>query len=266
MTWSVRGRPADRRAADRGGRAAGAVGRPQPGGGRLDCGDLHGHGGRYIGERDASGAQAGAEDAALNAATAEKAAHIAVERREAETRRCALRWRDGRPRRGRCSIRRDPGPCGRPSPRPERGPGPRSVAPALESSLPHITSKFRGQPLVEARLRRTLGVSSLRLGEPRIAQEQLEAARALNAEFLGPDHADTLGTMIDVANSYAARGRHAEAVKLREQTLALAKAKLGPDHPNTLASMSNLAASYVDLGRYAEALQAQRGNPGLVRA
>ena len=61
--------------------------------------------------------------------------------------------------------------------------------------------------------------------------------------------------MIDVANSYAARGRHAEAVKLREQTLAaLAKAKLGPDHPNTLASMSNLAASYVDLGRYAEAL------------
>ena len=55
--------------------------------------------------------------------------------------------------------------------------------------------------------------------------------------------------MNNLAVSYAALGRHAEALKLHEETLALRKARLGPDHPDTLASMSNLAISYEDLGR-----------------
>ncbi len=43
-------------------------------------------------------------------------------------------------------------------------------------------------------------------------------------------------------------------MKLREQTLALRKAKLGPDHPDTLLSMSNLAESLVALDRPSEAV------------
>ena len=50
--------------------------------------------------------------------------------------------------------------------------------------------------------------------------------------------------MNNLAVSYAAVGRLAEALKLHEETLALRKAKLGPDHPDTLASMNNLANSY----------------------
>ena len=61
--------------------------------------------------------------------------------------------------------------------------------------------------------------------------------------------------MHSLANSYAALGRHAEALKLNEETLALRKAKLGPDHPDTLRSMNNLANSYAALGRHAEALK-----------
>jgi tetratricopeptide (TPR) repeat protein len=61
--------------------------------------------------------------------------------------------------------------------------------------------------------------------------------------------------MSNLANSYYAVGRHAEALQLREQTLALQKPKLGPDHPDTLSSMNNLANSYYALGRYADALQ-----------
>ena len=57
---------------------------------------------------------------------------------------------------------------------------------------------------------------------------------------LGPDHRDTLWSMDDLASSYAALGRHGEALKLREEALARWKAKFGPDHPNTLASMKNL--------------------------
>ena len=53
--------------------------------------------------------------------------------------------------------------------------------------------------------------------------------------------------MNNLAISYSALGRHREALKLREETLALRKTKLGPDHPNTLWSMTTshicLAAS-----------------------
>ena len=40
--------------------------------------------------------------------------------------------------------------------------------------------------------------------------------------MLGPDHPDTLRSMANLANSYTALGRHAEALRLREETLAAA--------------------------------------------
>ena len=64
--------------------------------------------------------------------------------------------------------------------------------------------------------------------------------------------------MNNLAVSYAALGRQAEALNLREETLTLQKAKLGPDHPDTLGSMYNLAISYAALGRHAEALKSTK--------
>jgi tetratricopeptide (TPR) repeat protein len=60
--------------------------------------------------------------------------------------------------------------------------------------------------------------------------------------------------MHNLANDYYALGRQADALKLREETLALRKAQLGPDHPDTLTSMGNLAVSYAAVGRRADAL------------
>ena len=59
--------------------------------------------------------------------------------------------------------------------------------------------------------------------------------------------------MNNLAYSYQALGRHAEALKLHEETLALRKAKLGPDHPDTLVSRLGVASGLVQLGRGAEA-------------
>jgi tetratricopeptide (TPR) repeat protein len=61
--------------------------------------------------------------------------------------------------------------------------------------------------------------------------------------------------MLGLAYSYQALGRHAEALKVFEETLALRKARLGPDHPDVLTSMNDLACSYYALGRHAEALK-----------
>jgi hypothetical protein len=59
--------------------------------------------------------------------------------------------------------------------------------------------------------------------------------------------------MNNLGLSYADLGRHADAVRLHEHTLARMKAQLGPDHPDTFASMNNLANSYTALGRHADA-------------
>jgi serine/threonine protein kinase len=126
---------------------------------------------------------------------------------------------------------------------------------ALDAALPAVAQGFADQPLIEARLRRTLGHSYLYLGELRTAEEQFEASRALNVRHRGPDDPETLRSMFGLANSYHALGRQAEVLKLREETLALQKARLGPDHPDTITSMSNLATSYSVQGRHAEALK-----------
>jgi len=125
---------------------------------------------------------------------------------------------------------------------------------AVEAAVPFVEKGFPTQPLIEARLRNTLGLSFLYLGEAEKASEQFQKARTLSSQHLGLDHPATLGSMNNLANSYGELGRHAEALELREETLALRKAKLGPHHRDTLRSMSNLALSYLALGRLDEAL------------
>jgi hypothetical protein len=61
--------------------------------------------------------------------------------------------------------------------------------------------------------------------------------------------------MIHVAGNYSILGRHGEALKLYEDTLALRRTMLGPDHPDTLSTMYRLADEYAALDRQAEALR-----------
>lgn len=126
---------------------------------------------------------------------------------------------------------------------------------SIEAALPFVEGSFDDQPLIEARLRSTLGISFARLGDNKIALEQHAAARALYTHHRGPHHPDTLMSMHNLAGSYYSLGRHAEALQLREETLALRKAILGPDHLDTLRTMLGVAGSYFALGRTAESLQ-----------
>jgi serine/threonine protein kinase/tetratricopeptide (TPR) repeat protein len=126
---------------------------------------------------------------------------------------------------------------------------------ALEEALPFVETSFTDQPLLEARLRLTLGQSFWRLGESKIAAEQCERARTLYAKHLGPDHPDTLASLVAVANNYSALGRHDDALKLRQEIVTLYTKQLGPDHPHTLWSTLNLAVSYAAVGRDADALK-----------
>jgi tetratricopeptide (TPR) repeat protein len=61
--------------------------------------------------------------------------------------------------------------------------------------------------------------------------------------------------MVDTANTQYALGRHAEALDLREQALAVYRRVLPADHPDIAMVMTCTANSYSELGRHAEALQ-----------
>jgi serine/threonine protein kinase/tetratricopeptide (TPR) repeat protein len=126
---------------------------------------------------------------------------------------------------------------------------------AIEAALPFVDKSFHDQPLIEARLRWTLGSSFYYLGERKMAAEQYELARTIYIKHLGSDHPDTLRIIRSLANSYYALGRHTDASKLYEETLAIQKAKLGPDHPHTLQTMQSLASIYQALGQRADALK-----------
>jgi tetratricopeptide (TPR) repeat protein len=131
------------------------------------------------------------------------------------------------------------------------------LADAIAAALPYVEQTFKDQPLIEARLRTSIGKSFLYLGKPSEAEKQFAHARQLFTERLGPEHRDTLSSMHNLANSYHELGLNAEALKLREETLKLRTSKLGPHDPDTLASMSTLAFSYYMIGENAKSLSLQ---------
>jgi eukaryotic-like serine/threonine-protein kinase len=125
----------------------------------------------------------------------------------------------------------------------------------LTAAIPYVDGSFADQPLVEARLRETLGRSFLYLGEARMAADQIERARDILTRILGPADIRTLKSANALADSYRAQGRLDEALELSRRTLERRRDLLGPDHPDTLESMSTLAKVYGDYGRHAEALK-----------
>jgi serine/threonine protein kinase/tetratricopeptide (TPR) repeat protein len=129
------------------------------------------------------------------------------------------------------------------------------LADAVKAALPFVDKSFTKQPLIEARLRATMGISFSYLSDAKTAIEQQEKARALYSRHRGPDHPDTVHSMNNLAVAYEKAGRTQEAIRLFEETLRLRKANLGPEHPDTLSSMNNLANTYTAAGRTQEALK-----------
>jgi serine/threonine protein kinase/tetratricopeptide (TPR) repeat protein len=142
--------------------------------------------------------------------------------------------------------------------RPEGNPGGLghdvSLRDAVKAAVPFVDASFHDRPLLEARLRMVLGISFHYLGDEKTAAVQWETARTIYTKHLGPDHVNTIRSMNNLAMSYLALGRPADALRLNREALAHARAKLGPDDPDTLSSLFGAANGYHALGRDAEAL------------
>jgi serine/threonine protein kinase len=137
---------------------------------------------------------------------------------------------------------------------------------AIEAAVPFVGKSFVTEPLIEARLRLTLGTSFRYLGEPSKAMEQFQRARALFSEHLGPNHPDTLKTIAGIALMHALLGQDDKSLPLRILVFEQRKLQFGADHTETISAMINLANSHASLGQHASALSLRKETLELARS
>ncbi|MHC4092975.1 MAG: tetratricopeptide repeat protein, partial [Planctomycetota bacterium] len=128
-----------------------------------------------------------------------------------------------------------------------------TVLQVLGQAAETIGEEFEGKPLIEARLRHTIGETYRALGEYGPAELHLERALEIRRRLLGEEHLDTLTSMNSLGLLYRKQGRYDEAEVLQLQALEIRKRVLGEEHPDTLRSMMGLANVYLKQGRYDEA-------------
>ncbi len=114
---------------------------------------------------------------------------------------------------------------------------PVSVDEVLARADRAIEGKFPGQPLVEASIRRTLGIADQKIGRLDQAERHLSRARDLRGALLGPEHPETLALSSDLAVVLRDAGRWEEARGLFERVGESRQRVLGPEHPDTLDSL-----------------------------
>ncbi len=129
-----------------------------------------------------------------------------------------------------------------------------SLREAIESALPFLAEEFE-DPLVEARLRATLGTSFAMLGEFEKARSQLSIACDIRSRFLPPTDPDLLVSQKDLATIFLELGDFNRAIELFERIKTISEDSLGRNHPETLSIINNLAMTYSKIGRYADAIE-----------
>ncbi|HEV2945737.1 MAG TPA: tetratricopeptide repeat protein [Gemmataceae bacterium] len=125
---------------------------------------------------------------------------------------------------------------------------------AAELTSEQIETTFPDQPLVQADILETVGNTYRGIGDYGQALTHLKRSRELREPRLGPDHADTLTTLANLAEAYYYAGDLPEAIRLWEHVREKREQTLGLDHWETQSMLNNLAIAYQDAGRLEEAI------------
>jgi non-specific serine/threonine protein kinase/serine/threonine-protein kinase len=135
----------------------------------------------------------------------------------------------------------------------------------LKRALAAAEARFAGQPLLQARLKQSIGETYHALGLANQAETALVSARQLYEQSVGAEAGATLDVMNALANVYTTIGRYDEAEPLYRAVVEARSAALGADARSTLKAKNDLALMCVDAGKRQEAealyrsvLEAQR--------
>ncbi|RIK67855.1 MAG: hypothetical protein DCC65_05125 [Planctomycetota bacterium] len=131
------------------------------------------------------------------------------------------------------------------------------VRDVLDSAAKSIDTGLSGRPLVEARLRRTIGNTYVALGLWEQAEAHLTTSLDIRRRVLGDKHPLTITTLGNVASMRFQQGRYQEAEGLFRSALDAKRASGAPEDVETIGMMNNLAQVYVRQGRLAEAERLQ---------
>ncbi len=123
----------------------------------------------------------------------------------------------------------------------QRGDRGTTVVDALGQSVARIGESFKGQPLVGAAVRRTIGRTYVSLGRYREAEPLLDSALAQRRSLLGESHVDTLESLQDLGVLRRAQGRYGEAETLARRVVESRRLNLTGDHSDVASALSELA-------------------------
>ena len=112
-----------------------------------------------------------------------------------------------------------------------------SVRQVLDQASKSISEKFTDNPLVEARLRQTIGTSYYGLGVYDEAERHLPVAVEMYRRLLGEEHVETIRSMNALTNLYLRLSRVDEARALNERTVEQARKGLGEGNAETLRAL-----------------------------
>jgi serine/threonine protein kinase len=125
---------------------------------------------------------------------------------------------------------------------------------AIDAAEPYIAKDFKDQPVMEAEIRLTLGLTYMSLGEHELAARQFRRAVEIKTSQLTADDPSTLYAKFWLASAYHRAGKLEEALSLHKQVREGRLAKLGPNHSSILDSNDGLAKVYLALGKLEQAL------------
>jgi serine/threonine protein kinase len=133
-----------------------------------------------------------------------------------------------------------------------------TVREILDEASAALGEKFKDQPLLEARLRDTIGIAYGQLGVYDAAEEHLVAAVRIGQRLLGEQHPDTLSWTNDLASALARHGSLREAHSAAHRTYEIRRRVLGEGDPATLQSKHNLVMHLYNDGKWSQASELAR--------
>src|SRR5579863_1831637 len=128
----------------------------------------------------------------------------------------------------------------------------------LDKASTDIDTAPAQNPELQAQMMHVMGDVYKNLGLFPRAQSLYERSAEIRRRVLGPENADTLRSIDDLAWILNQEGRAADAEKLQRQTVATRRRVFGTQNLDTLKSMSNLAWTLDREGNYAEAEKLER--------
>lgn len=133
----------------------------------------------------------------------------------------------------------------------------------LDRGADRIQSDLSDQPLVRARLMRTMGDVYSSLGLYDEAARLDEEALTVRLQNLGPDHPEVAETLFALGALYRQQARYAEAASAHHRALEIREAVFGTEHPAVAESLNGLAQVHWYLGNPALAEEYYRRALGI---